>query len=85
MAASAVIALPICHAMPGEERKALARRIHAIMQEAWTKERCAARYCSMACVGVVTAAGTVTVSVRNASASTATLTPGTWQVLVIKP
>ena len=39
----------------------------------------------MSCVGVVTAAGTVTVSVRNASASTTTLTPGTWQVLVIKP
>ena len=39
----------------------------------------------VSCVGVVTAAGTVTVSVRNASASTATLTPGTWQVLVIKP
>ena len=40
---------------------------------------------NVSCVGVVTAAGTVTVSVRNASASTATLTPGTWQVLVIKP
>ena len=40
---------------------------------------------AVSCVGVVTAAGTVTVSVRNASASTATLTPGTWQVLVIKP
>ena len=39
----------------------------------------------VSCVGVVTAAGTVTVSVRNASSSTATLTPGTWQVLVIKP
>lgn len=39
----------------------------------------------VSCVGVVTAAGTVTVSVRNASASTVTLTPGTWQVLVIKP
>ncbi|MDR6152187.1 hypothetical protein QF021_000276 [Acidovorax delafieldii] len=37
------------------------------------------------CTGVVTAAGTVTVSVRNHSASTVTLTPGTWQVLVIKP
>ena len=40
---------------------------------------------AVSCVGVVTAAGTVTVSVRNASSSTATLTPGTWQVLVIKP
>ena len=40
---------------------------------------------ALSCIGVVTAAGTVTVSVRNASASTATLTPGTWQVLVIKP
>ena len=40
---------------------------------------------AVSCMGVVTAAGTVTVSVRNASASTATLTPGTWQVLVIKP
>ena len=40
---------------------------------------------AVSCVGVVTAAGTVTVSVRNASASTVTLTPGTWQVLVIKP
>ena len=40
---------------------------------------------AVSCIGVVTAAGTVTVSVRNASASTATLTPGTWQVLVIKP
>lgn len=40
---------------------------------------------NVSCVGVVTAAGTVTVSVRNASASTTTLTPGTWQVLVIKP
>ena len=40
---------------------------------------------AVSCVGVVTAAGTVTVSVRNASASTATLTPGTWKVLVIKP
>ena len=39
----------------------------------------------VSCVGVVTAAGTVTVSVRNASSSTATLTPGTWKVLVIKP
>ena len=36
-------------------------------------------------VGVVTQPGTVTVSVRNVSASTNTLTPGTWQVLVIKP
>ena len=36
-------------------------------------------------VGVVTQPGTVTVSVRNVSASTATLTPGTWKVLVIKP
>lgn len=40
---------------------------------------------AVSCIGVVTAAGTVTVSVRNASASTTTLTPGTWQVLVIKP
>ncbi len=40
---------------------------------------------SVSCIGVVTAAGTVTVSVRNASASTVTMTPGTWQVLVIKP
>ena len=40
---------------------------------------------AVSCVGVVTAAGTVTVSVRNASSYTATLTPGTWQVLVIKP
>ena len=40
---------------------------------------------AVSCVGVVTAAGTVTVSVRNASASNVTLTPGTWQVLVIKP
>ena len=39
---------------------------------------------AVSCMGVVTAAGTVTVSVRNASASTTTLTPGTWQVLVIK-
>lgn len=35
-------------------------------------------------VGVVTQQGTVTVSVRNASASTNTLTPGTWKVLVIQ-
>ncbi len=35
-------------------------------------------------VGVVTQPGTVTVSVRNASASTDTLTPGTWKVLVIQ-
>ena len=35
-------------------------------------------------VGVVTQPGTVTVSVRNVSASTATLTPGTWKVLVIQ-
>ena len=35
-------------------------------------------------VGVVTQPGTVTVSVRNASASTNTLTPGTWKVLVIQ-
>ena len=40
---------------------------------------------AVSCVGVVTAAGTVTVSVRNASSYAATLTPGTWQVLVIKP
>ena len=40
---------------------------------------------AVSCVGVVTAAGTVTVRVRNASASTVTLAPGTWQVLVIKP
>ena len=40
---------------------------------------------AVSCVGVVKAAGTVTVSVRNASASNVTLTPGTWQVLVIKP
>lgn len=39
---------------------------------------------AVSCIGVVTAAGTVTVSVRNASASTAPLTPGTWQVLVIQ-
>ena len=35
-------------------------------------------------VGVVTHPGTVTVSVRNVSASTDTLTPGTWKVLVIQ-
>ena len=35
-------------------------------------------------VGVVTQPGTVTVSVRNVSASTNTLTPGTWKVLVIQ-
>ena len=35
-------------------------------------------------VGVVTQPGTVTVSVRNVSASTDTLTPGTWKVLVIQ-
>ena len=35
-------------------------------------------------VGVVTRPGTVTVSVRNVSASTNTLTPGTWKVLVIQ-
>lgn len=35
-------------------------------------------------VGVVKAAGIVTVSVRNVSASTNTLTPGTWKVLVIQ-
>lgn len=35
-------------------------------------------------VGVVTQPGTVTVSVRNVSESTNTLTPGTWQVLVIQ-
>lgn len=38
----------------------------------------------VSCVGVVTAAGAVTVGVRNASTSTVTMTPGTWQVLVIK-
>ena len=35
-------------------------------------------------VGVVTQPGTVTVSVRSVSASTNTLTPGTWKVLVIQ-
>ncbi len=35
-------------------------------------------------VGVVTQPDTVTVSVRNVSASTDTLTPGTWKVLVIQ-
>ena len=35
-------------------------------------------------VGVVTQPGTVTVSVRNVSAYTDTLTPGTWKVLVIQ-
>lgn len=35
-------------------------------------------------VGVVTQPGTVTVSVRNVSASANTLTPGTWKVLVIQ-
>ena len=35
-------------------------------------------------VGVVTQPGTVTVSVRNVSASADTLTPGTWKVLVIQ-
>lgn len=39
---------------------------------------------AVSCMGVVTAAGTVTVSVYNASASTATLTPNTWKVLVIQ-
>lgn len=36
-------------------------------------------------IGFVSAANTITASIRNASAATATLTPSTWSVLVIKP